>query len=428
LKGSANKITVYFAAVLLISVLTACGGNPQNSEVITTPLPPSATDAVTTAAVPEDTTTAYTPETTLPPVETTAVPAVTETTSTPETTAAPEQTTAPAHTTAPEPPAVETNYINPLTGLGAVNDLSGKRPIAVMVNNIKSSCPQEGISDADIMYECLAEGTITRLLFLYSDYENVGKIGSVRSARDYFIDFAQNHDAIFVHAGGSTYAYDEIENRVISSVDGVNSKYGVSFDPYFFRDKDRLATMSYEHTLMTNGSLIKSAIKVAKYRTDLNENFTSPLNFAEADENVLELSSTKAEHVIITYASTHFPQYVYSADSGKYLRYQFNGVAHIDGTNDKQLEFDNIIILSCTHQSLYDAEKRIAVGTTGEGSGYYISQGKAIEIKWSKADRDTPFVLTKADGTELTLNRGKTAINITSPQVFDNVVLNYLTD
>ena len=91
-----------------------------------------------------------------------------------------------------------TGPVNPLTGLATDTDISGKRPFAVMINNIRVATPQCGISKADIIFETLAEGGLTRLMAVYQDIEDVGTIGSVRSARPYYIDIAMGFDAIFV--------------------------------------------------------------------------------------------------------------------------------------------------------------------------------------------------------------------------------------
>ena len=115
----------------------------------------------------------------------------------PETQALPE-------TSEPTPePTHEPSQYEPLTGLPCDEDLSGTRPAAVMLNNLKSALPQQGNSQADIIYEVLAEGGITRMLGIYQHPERVGPIGSVRSARQYFWELSQGHNAVFIHAGGS---------------------------------------------------------------------------------------------------------------------------------------------------------------------------------------------------------------------------------
>ena len=111
-----------------------------------------------------------------------------------DTTAETEETTREPDVTEPAADNSEPQYINPLTGLGTETDVSKLRPVSIMVNNIYQSLPQEGVSQADILYECLAEGGITRLMLISNDYEKLGQIGSVRSARDYYIDYAESYN------------------------------------------------------------------------------------------------------------------------------------------------------------------------------------------------------------------------------------------
>ena len=127
-------------------------------------------------------------------------------------------------------------YVNPLTGEGCAQDISQNRPVAIMLNNLKKALPQLGVSQADIIYEALAEGGITRMLGVFQSVEGVGDIGSVRSARDYYVSLALGHDAIFLHAGGSPGAYTAIDNWGVSAFDCVNGPYEGTL---FWRDQQR---------------------------------------------------------------------------------------------------------------------------------------------------------------------------------------------
>ena len=110
-------------------------------------------------------------------------------------------------------------YANPLSGEGLDTDISGKRPAAVMFNNLKKALPQLGVAKADVLYEIVAEGGITRIMGLYQDLEDVGDLGSVRSARDYYVNLALGHDAIYIHAGGSPQAYDAFDAWGVTHID-----------------------------------------------------------------------------------------------------------------------------------------------------------------------------------------------------------------
>ena len=123
----------------------------------------------------------------------------------------------------PEPqPEPKFPYTNPLTGEGLNEDISGKRPIAVMFNNLRKALPQIGIAQADVIYEIVAEGGITRMMGVFQNLEGVGDLGSIRSARDYYVSLALGHDAIYIHAGGSPQAYDAFDSWGITHIDFVN--------------------------------------------------------------------------------------------------------------------------------------------------------------------------------------------------------------
>lgn len=132
--------------------------------------------------------------------------------------------------------------------LQIVNEESKSRPYAVMINNNHAAWPQCGIQDAYLVYEIIAEGGITRMMALYKDQETA-KIGSIRSARHYFIDYAEENDAIFVHWGGSPQAYARI-NTGINDIDGIALEGSV-----FFRDKT--LKRAYEHTGFTSMQNVK---------------------------------------------------------------------------------------------------------------------------------------------------------------------------
>ncbi len=315
----------------------------------------------------------------------------------------------------PEPVAPE--FVNPLTGLEATEELSGMRPVAVMINNLKASMPQEGVSFADVIYECIVEGAQTRLLALCLDYTSVPVFGSVRSSREYFLDFAANHDAIYVHAGGSDEAYRQIKSRRVSNLDGVN----MYLPDTFYRDEERRKVMAYEHTLMTSGEKIASGIEYKKYRTELKDGFTSPFTFTEFNE-VRVPEGEDARYLSFKYSSTYNPYYIYNEENCVYERYQFDE-AHIDNNTGSQLAFENVIVIYCPTYNTNDKYGHYNVSCVGEGEGYYISMGKAEPIKWKKPAADTPVSYFTDSGDELVINRGKTFIQVCTNAMKETTVI-----
>ena len=319
---------------------------------------------------------------------------------------------------------IKPQYTDPLTGLGTDCDLARVRPVAVMINNIEHAMPQVGISNADILYECLAEGGITRLLMVTRDYESLGRIGSVRSSREYYIDFAMNHDAVYVHAGGSEVAYSQIKTRGIDHLDGVRAdpRTGINLSKtVFYRDPERLETMAYEHTLVTTGELISAGISQMGYRTDTDE--VDPIKPVDWGWGV-ELSGEGAAHIRIPYRSNRVSEYVYDAGGSRYLRFQYNHNEHIDGETGEQLAFENLLILRMEHRNTGDKDGHLVVTTTGTGDGWYVTGGKCIPIKWYKETEDSEIRFTDTEGYDLIVNQGKTAVNIVDASVYSSVTFN----
>ena len=107
----------------------------------------------------------------------------------------------------PEPEPPKPVYTNPLTGEVTEEDISGVRPISIMMNNISYAMPMHGNSEADILIEMNAEGNITRMLGIFSQITSkIGKIGSIRSARPYYLDWALGFDMVYISVGGSDTA------------------------------------------------------------------------------------------------------------------------------------------------------------------------------------------------------------------------------
>ena len=310
-------------------------------------------------------------------------------------------------------PHIVPKYVNPLTGLATKIDVSQKRPVAIMVNNIGVSLPQVGIGQADVMFECLAEGGITRLMMLSTYYENFKKVGSVRSARDYYIDYSDGYNAIFIHAGGSPYAYDTIYYRGTNNIDGVNGPAALYYSlSTFMRDPDRLAQFAAEHTLVVkDGQGLVNAIDYYGYSTQKTPGYEEPMHFVEyGTKTVYDNKATHAKVVVSGYQTV---DYVYNEDEGRYYRYQYNGMPHIDASTGEQLSFKNVVVMfTYTADIPGDDKSRIDIGTTGTGSGWYITEGSYTKITWRKDTSSSVLKFYYEDGTEVEMNRGKTMINV----------------
>lgn len=293
-------------------------------------------------------------------------------------------------------------FYNKLTGLPTDETTYNTRPVAIMINNIKVSTPQQGISNADVIYEVLAEGGITRLLCLFTEYASLPETGSVRSSRDYYIDISDAHDAIYVHCGGSPAAYETLEQRKTENMDGIY------FNTPFYRNEYRFKNMGYEHSLMTNGEKLVKGIEQKGYRT--TSDAIQPFKFNISDTSFDGSNATYAKLVFTNYATSEL---FYDETLGKYTKHQYNK-PHTDSNNNETLMFENILVFFCNQGAIKGDDKgRIAVDFIGDGSGYYMSDGKYKEIKWHKDSRTSSYTVFEDDSvTELLLNPGKTYIAI----------------
>lgn len=329
-----------------------------------------------------------------------------------------EQTTVKTEQTlaSPEEPK-QIGPTNLLTGEPCDEATASKRPVAVMINNIYAAWPQYNTSQADIIYECEVEGGLTRLLAVYSDVEKVeDSIGSVRSAREYYLDFASNHDALFVHAGGAESAYTALYEQGTDHLDGVN---GGAETNYYVRDPRR-SGMAYEHRLCISGPNVIAAAKARGLRTDATA-FENPMQFVSDGEDPVA-QGNEATYVVTPFSATT-AYFTYDAASKKYLRFEYN-TAQTDGLNGEQLSFDNLIVLFCPYTNTGDSKGHITVDTLGSGDGYYINRGKYIPIHWNKTAHTAPISLKRADdGTALQMQTGKTFISVINTASRDRVTM-----
>lgn len=287
--------------------------------------------------------------------------------------------------------------------LQIVDEDSKSRPYAVMINNNHAAWPQCGIQDAYLVYEIISEGGITRMMALYKD-QDTAKIGSIRSARHYFIDYAEENDAIFVHWGGSPQAYARL-NTGIDSLDGIALEGSV-----FFRDKT--LKRDYEHTGFTSMENVKEYAKSKGYTRDTNKDLLLNYSVDEIDVSTLEGAKSAVE-IEIEYSYYHTTSYEYDEENKVYKR-SMSGKANVDLETGEQYTAKNIIVYSVQNYTINDGENkgRQELNNIGSGSGYYITDGYAVPITWEKTSHSGQTVYKYADGTEITVNDGNTFIQI----------------
>lgn len=329
-----------------------------------------------------------------------------------ETTTAATETTAQATTQETEPttqPQTEppttapVMYRNPLNG-EEIDEPYTARPYAVMFNNLKAALPQHGISQADILYEVLAEGGITRCLGIFSDLSDVEKIGSVRSARSYYTHLAHAYDAIYVHAGGPESALLEISYTNLDDIDALKGYASSSF----YRDQERLNRgVSLEHTLFTSGADLIECAQDRGYALERDEEIDCGLSFVE---DGTPSKGEKAESVTVNFRSGGKKTiFTYNTETGLYEGYQQGG-DYIDGNTGETVCFSNLLMVYFDTST--NAGGTLSINTCGAGDGYYACGGKIILITWKRGGLEKPFSYFLEDGTPLEVSVGTTYIAV----------------
>lgn len=295
--------------------------------------------------------------------------------------------------------------VNPLTGLYIEEAAAKARPVAIMINNIRQALPQSGISEADVIYETLAEGNITRLLALFQNPTSE-KIGPVRSARHYYLDLAFNHDAIYIHYGGSQQAYDAISTLKADNLNGLSSLDTLMF----WRDPERMKKKGmYEHSVYTSGEKIQLGWEKQKLRKEIDESWQQMLYFAEEE---VTPQGTAADQVDLPFTTQITTSFTYDPENKVYKRFQYNG-PHIDENNGEQLTTKNIIVQYATITHIPgDKEGRRDVKLVAQGKGVYITNGFSMPITWKKESHKSPTLYYDESGKLLEINKGKTWIII----------------
>lgn len=271
--------------------------------------------------------------------------------------------------------------LNPLTGVQSSN--TAHRAVAVVISNHPSARPQTALEKADIVYEVLTEGGITRFLAIYQS-EYPSKAGPVRSARDYFVELSQGYDALFLAHGYSPTAYDML---ISGEVDQLN---GIQYDgDVFKRDTSRKSPHnSYAE--------MKEAFDRAEEKGYSLNSAPSRLSF---------LSNKETE------ALTGEPAGAFSVQPSSNdlfeSKYEFDGDVYRRSIGGADIEAENVFVIEADHR-VVDAKGRLDIDLTSGGDAFLIQEGILNLVKWRS--QDGRIVPNKEGGTAFA--PGKTWIHI----------------
>ncbi len=287
------------------------------------------------------------------------------------------------------------------------------RPLAVMYPINKEAQPQYGLSNVSVFYEIMEEGSMSRQMGILEDWQNLERIGNIRSIRDYFVYAALEYDPIIVHFGGPELYVSKILTREdVDNLNGVGGKAMGSDYGAFFRVP---AGSTSEHTAFTDGAHVTSAIEKAGFSAEHRDKFEgqSHFNFTTVSEpNTLENYASAVDATEIDMAGCYpvtKSALKYDADKEVYLKTLY-GNPQKDAVTGEQLAFANVIIQRAYHEVRDDNGYLAYQMHDTTRTGYYITKGKMIPIKWEKTDDYMPTTYYDENGEEITLNTGKTMI------------------
>ncbi len=309
------------------------------------------------------------------------------------------------------------------------------RPLLVMIENHKDSRPQSGLSRADVVYEAIAEGGITRLMGVYycraaAPVERKYDVGPVRSARTYFLDWASEYSQypLYNHVGGANCSpvspggpcTTDTRVRALEQIE----QYGW-LDPNHHSDMNQFAldykycrrepertgeTKATEHTVYCDTS---SLWRLAEERNlaGWDKDFFKPWQFKD--------DLAKTERGTVNNISFDFWQgykdysviWKYNLETNSYLR-ENGGESHFDFLTQKQIEAKVIVIQFTKETGPVDSHKHMLYGTVGSGKALIFQDGKVISGIWEKASRTKRTVFKDAQGREVKFNRGQIWIEV----------------
>ena len=330
----------------------------------------------------------------------------------------------------------ENKIQNPLTGEMVAEDAASawlnSKPLGIMINNYTDARPQAGLTSADVIYEIVAEGGITRYLaFFYGDVPN--RAGPIRSTREYYLIWIRElADAVLMHIGYSPQALDAIKEWPIKSlgiggVDCGGEKYGA--DDICWRDLSR--NVAIEHTAFANPQKLKAfaeEVKGWKKSVDI-----TPWKFKDSEsvDTSAEclVGECKPIQIDFWYTGDYSAIFNYKRDTNTYLRYtgfddkSDEPIPTIDDNNKKQVEIKNLIVQFAAETPIAgDDKNRLTYELVGSGEAIVFLDGKAIKSTWSKPSRDERTVFYDSDGKEIEFNRGKFWVSVVSDSNKDQVV------
>lgn len=315
-------------------------------------------------------------------------------------------------------PAAEAVHINPFTGLALPSGVAATRPVVVFVDNVQHNRPSQGLSLADIVFETVVWGDISRFAALYSDYKAMPVVGAVREMHMPLLQcvFAAQPVLVSDAVSAPAAAWMEQENYFPYLFD---TRYGQTVT---WRNTKKMAEgRPTEHCNYTDGGNFAAAVQV--YGTDMQADADAALfsfSSTEQDAGDIERIKVPSQSMEIDFSETYATRFFYDAATAQYGMEQKdldgNYAKSIDGNTGQQLYFDNIVVLFADveqrEQTGQDAFNDVVdIQFAAGGRGFYCQGGRAVSLTWQKNTERTPFQM-ETEWEPLTLRPGRTYVAV----------------
>lgn len=284
---------------------------------------------------------------------------------------------------------------------------ANRHALGVIIENHVDSRPQAGLADAAVVYEALAEGGITRFLAIFGP-KVPEKVGPIRSARTYFLDWCLEYDCFFAHVGGNIDALDLIPKIGIKDLD--QFRYGVSkYGKTYYREPR--AGIATEHTMFGDPSKLYEIAKTNKWP----ETGSHPAVTFKSDAD--EEDRPAGQTVDIEISSKNFnTSWRYNPATNKYDR-SMGGTIHKDGGTGARISSSVVIVQEVAAKPTVTRinEQGLTMTTIGSGKAKIIQDGTMIEGTWKKSSQKERTVFYDDEGKEVRFNRGQRWITVVTP-------------
>lgn len=292
-------------------------------------------------------------------------------------------------------PAVEEEKVRRrLDGVWVESEQANLKPFAVMIDNHVESRPPSGLSQAKLVWEAPVEGGFTRYLAVYDGFEEASEVGPVRSARPYYLDWAAEVDAVYLHVGGSPEGLEKLRTTGQDHLDQFFQSQ------YYWRSGRRPSP----HNVFTSAGLFKQAVEDKKYLQPefAGWSYKEDLSLAERPEGV--------EDLVIEHSAPEFEvAWRYDRENNLYQRYLYDR-PHTD-VDTRPILAKNVAV-QFAKVAVIDDYGRRKISTVDEGRALIALDGQVIDGTWKKESRTSRTRFYDQSGDEILFNAGTTWIEV----------------